>query len=111
MTKNLFVLYSKESQKRQGNTGKVFMSNNDKKFRVIGQRIKKLREEKGLIQAVLASQLGIGRSYLADLERGRQKPGTVMVSSLSRLFGVSMVYIVGKEIGFYNKKEREFFKE
>ena len=87
------------------------MYNDDKKFRVIGQRIKKLREERGLTQEALASKLGIVQSYLADLERGRQKPGTVMVSSLSRLFGVSMVYIVGKEIGFYNKKEREFFKE
>jgi transcriptional regulator with XRE-family HTH domain len=87
------------------------MYNDDKKFRVIGQRIKKLREERGLTQEALASKLGIVQSYLADLERGRQKPGTVMVWSLSNLFAVSMIDIVGKEIGFYNKKEREFFKE
>ena len=85
------------------------MYNDDKKFRVIGQRIKKLREERGLTQKVLGFQLGIGRSHLADLERGHEKPGTVMVSCLSRLFAVSMMDIIGKEIGFYNKKEREFF--
>jgi transcriptional regulator with XRE-family HTH domain len=85
------------------------MYNDDKKFRVIGQRIKKLREERGWSQEVLASQLGIVRSYLADLERGRQKPGTVMVWALSHFLGVSMIDIIGKEIGFYNNKEREFF--
>jgi len=87
------------------------MYNDDKKFRVIGQRIKKLREEKGLIQKVLASRLGIGQSHLADLERGHEKPGKVIVWSLSCLFGVSMMDIIGKESTFYNKKEREFFKE
>ncbi|MBA7612636.1 hypothetical protein ES703_19872 [subsurface metagenome] len=85
------------------------MYNDDKKFRVIGQRIKKLREERGLTQEILASKLGIVRSYLADLERGRQKPGTVMVLALSHFLAVSMMDIIGKEIGFYNKKEREFF--
>lgn len=87
------------------------MYNDDKKFRVVGQRIKKLREEKGLMQTVLASRLGIARSYLADLERGHERPGRGIVLSLSHLFAVSMMDIVGKEIGFYNKKEREFFKE
>jgi len=87
------------------------MYNDDKKFTAIGQRIKKLREEKGWIQAVLASRLGIGRSQLANLERGHEKPGRKMVWSLSNLFAVSMMDIIGKEIGFYNKKEREFFKE
>ena len=80
-------------------------------FRVIGRRIKRLREEKGLTQTVLASRLGIGQSYLTDLERGRQKPGTVIVWSLSHLLDVSAMDIIGKEIRFYNKKEREFFKE
>ena len=87
------------------------MYNDDKKFRVIGQRIKKLRQERGFFQRVLASRLGIGQSHLADLERGHEKPGRAMVSSLSRLFAVSMMDIVGKGIAFYNKKEREFFKE
>ncbi|MBA7656404.1 hypothetical protein ES703_64328 [subsurface metagenome] len=85
------------------------MYNDDKKFRVIGQRIKKLREERGLIQKVLASRLGIGRSHLANLERGHEKPGTVMVWALSHFLGVSMADIIGKEIGFYNSKQREFF--
>ncbi|MBA7658815.1 hypothetical protein ES703_66774 [subsurface metagenome] len=87
------------------------MYNDDKKFTAIGQRIKKLREEKGLIQAVLASRLGIGRSHLANLERGHEKPGRAMVWSLSNLFAVSMMDIIDKEIRFYNNKEREFFKE
>ncbi|MBA7672980.1 hypothetical protein ES703_81168 [subsurface metagenome] len=111
LTKFLFVLYSKELGNQQSNTGKVFMYNDDKKFRVIGQRIKRLREERGLIQKVLASRLGIGRSHLANLERGHEKPGRAMVWSLSRLFDVSMMDIIDKEIAFYNSKEREFFKE
>ena len=85
------------------------MYNDDKKFRVMGQRIKKLREERGLTQEALASQLGIVRSHLADLERGHEKPGTMMVLALSHFLGVSMVDIIGKESGFYNSKEREFF--
>jgi transcriptional regulator with XRE-family HTH domain len=87
------------------------MYNDDKKFRVIGQRIKRLRQEKGLFQRVLASRLVIARSHLANLERGHEKPGLTIVWRLSHLLGVSMMDIIGKEIGFYNKKEREFFKE
>ena len=66
------------------------MENN---LRVIGQRIKELRQEKGWSQAYLASRLGIVRSRLADIERGHEKPGNVMFFALSDLFRVPVIEI------------------
>lgn len=41
---------------------------------IIGDVIKKFREEKGLSQEVLSGLAGIGRTHLSAIERGERKP-------------------------------------
>ncbi len=38
-----------------------------------GERLRALRLERGMTQSELASLLGLDRSYLSDLERGRRE--------------------------------------
>ena len=40
--------------------------------RVIGQAIMKMRKKQGLKQKELNEQMGMGRSWLSDVERGKQ---------------------------------------
>jgi putative transcriptional regulator len=83
------------------------MKNN---FRLIGQRIRELREEKGWSQEELASRLRVTGSYINDLEHGRQKPGNVMCFSLSDVFCVPVPDIY-PDIDIDLEKGREFLKE
>jgi len=82
LTKIWFVLYLYYSRKTER---EVIVSKN---FRVIGQRIKELRQERGWTQARLASRLRIGGSRLADIERGHEKPSNAMFFALSDIFCV-----------------------
>jgi len=40
--------------------------------KTIGQAIMKMRKEQGLKQQELNEQMGMGRSWLSDIERGKQ---------------------------------------
>jgi len=85
-------------------------------FRAIGQRIRKLRNERGWTQAHLASRLRINRSRLANIERGHEKPSNAMFFALSEIFCVVVTDIYPdidvdfRESPFY-EKGRDFFKE
>ena len=83
----------------------------NKNFTVIGQRIKELREEKGWTQLGLASRLRIGRSRLADIERGHEKPSNAMFFALSDLFRVPVTDIY-RDIDIpFDTKGREFLED
>ncbi len=82
----------------------------EKNFRLVGQRIKKLREERGWSQQELASRLRVRQSYINDLEHGRLKPGNVMCFSLSDIFLVPVPDIY-PDIDVDEKQGREFLKE
>jgi len=81
-----------------------------KRFRVIGQEIKKLREGKGWSQEYLACLLGIAQQDLASFETGNKRPSKVVLRALKYVFGVSVADIVSRQDLFY-KKGKEFLKE
>lgn len=72
----------------------------DKKL--LGLRIKQLRSEYGLNickkfgQKDLATEIGISRSYLGDIESGRTPPSDEILEKLSKFFNVSTDYLLGK---------------
>lgn len=59
-------------------------------------RIRKLREEKGLTQEELAKILGISRATLASWETGRREPDFETTSKIAEFFGVSIDYLLGR---------------
>ncbi|MFB3921993.1 MAG: helix-turn-helix domain-containing protein [Terriglobia bacterium] len=55
-----------------------------------GVRLRQLRRRKGLTQVQLAERLGLDRSYLADIERGKRNVSIVNLEIIAKGFGVSL---------------------
>ncbi len=64
---------------------------------MIPEKIKLLREKKGLTQTELAKQLGITRSGVNAWEMGISVPSTQYIVYLAQFFGVSTDYLLGVE--------------
>ena len=62
---------------------------------MVAERIKRLREQKGLTQAEQAKRLGITRSSVNAWEMGISVPSTQYVVELAHLFKVSTDYVLG----------------
>lgn len=59
-------------------------------------RIKKLRKEKGLTVAELASDIGISQSMLSNYENGNSQPRDQNIwKELAKTFDVSVSYLMG----------------
>lgn len=64
----------------------------------IGEKITKLRKEKGLTQLQLAEQLNISDKAVSKWESGKGDPSLEMLSSLSDFFNCSIDYLIkGKD--------------
>ena len=61
---------------------------------MIADKIKLLREKKGLTQAELARQLGITRAGVNAWEMGLSVPSTQYIVELSLFFGVSSDFLL-----------------
>ena len=57
----------------------------------LGEAIRHFRKQAGLTQAELAEQVGIQRSYLAELEAGKVTEQTQRLVSLLRALGARIV--------------------
>lgn len=61
-------------------------------------RLKDCRKELGLTQEEFSKKLGISRSYLGDLERGRLKGNNInIISKVSDITGKPMEYFLDKD--------------
>ena len=56
----------------------------------IGDRMKKLREEKGLMQQDVCNALDIEQSTLANYENNRRVPKTDILIEIANYYGVSL---------------------
>ena len=61
-----------------------------------GQRIAKLRENKGWTQEELSAAIGISRASLSHYEKDRRKPNLETLTRLADIFHVSIDYIIGR---------------
>lgn len=61
---------------------------------MVADRIKFLREQKGITQTVLAKKLGITRSSVNAWELGISVPSTQYIVELAQLFKVSTDYLL-----------------
>lgn len=62
---------------------------------MLGNRLKQLREEKGLLQKDIAKILNISTSAYGFYEQGKRDPDTETLTTLSNLFDVSVDYLLG----------------
>ena len=63
---------------------------------MLGDRIKKLREQEGLLQREVASRLGISQQAVARWEKGKTEPDSATLVRLAEIFGCSVDYLLGK---------------
>lgn len=63
----------------------------------IGKNLQELRKNAGLTQEALAEKIGIGRSMLAQIERGTKTLSYPMALEISRILECSLYDFVDKE--------------
>lgn len=62
-----------------------------------GNRLRKLRLQRGLKQAQLAEQLGLTKSVVSAYETGLRMPSYEVLVKLARIFNVSTDFLLGVE--------------
>ena len=60
-----------------------------------GKKLRDVRLKKKLSQGDIARILGVHRSYISGLERGRRNPSLVTVQKIAKAIGVSPKELVG----------------
>ena len=56
----------------------------------LGKNVRRLRLAKGWSQEVYADRVGIHRTYVSDIERGRRNPTITVVEKLAKPLKVSV---------------------
>jgi len=54
-----------------------------------GRNVRALRAEAGLSQDEFADQVGIHRTYMSGIERGRRAPTIIVVEKIAKALGVT----------------------
>jgi transcriptional regulator with XRE-family HTH domain len=63
----------------------------------IGNNIKKIRKEKGVLQKEAAATVGMNQSNYNRMENGHREPTVTTLKKLSELFGVSVDHLIDPE--------------
>lgn len=72
-----------------------------------GSLIKLLRTADGVSQTSLASELGVARSYLSQIENNRVEPGLNLLKAISDKFGIHLSLLVLGQ----TKEDGEIYQE
>ena len=62
--------------------------------KLVGRNVKRIRQEKGLTQEILAELSGFSQQYISGLEQGRRNPTVVSLYELATALGVSHIELV-----------------
>jgi transcriptional regulator with XRE-family HTH domain len=65
--------------------------------RVLGERLRRLRSQRGLTQRAAAARIGIGPLVLRRLERGSANPSLAILVSVARAFGIPLCRLLKKK--------------
>lgn len=63
--------------------------------KVIGRRIREMREKQGLLQEQLARMLGMQRTNVANYEAGRSSPFPETLAKIAKILNTTTDYLVG----------------
>jgi len=62
--------------------------------RVVGERLRRLRDDRGLTQREAAARIGVGPPVLRRLEQGATNPSLAVLVSAARAFGVPLARLL-----------------
>lgn len=80
----------------------------------LSNRIRKLRQKRGLSQEIFAKALGVSRSHISTIETGAARPSKQLIKSICREFGVREEWLLegknllGEEDGLSNDEIDDF---
>ncbi len=63
---------------------------------MIGERLKKLREERGILQRQLAEMLKLTQQTISLYESNKREPDAETLSKIADFFGVTIDYLLGR---------------
>ena len=66
-------------------------------MKVVAERIKNLRTERGIGQNLMAKELEVSNASISYWENAKQEPSAQAIYKMARYFGVSADYILGIE--------------
>ncbi|MFA6077303.1 MAG: helix-turn-helix transcriptional regulator [Candidatus Paceibacterota bacterium] len=55
----------------------------------LGENLKKIRTEKNITQTDLAEKLGVDKSFISNIENGKNNPTLSTITNLAQALGVS----------------------
>jgi transcriptional regulator with XRE-family HTH domain len=61
-----------------------------------GERLRSLRKRRGWTQVELADYLGLRRTYVSDLERGKRNVSLLTMEIIARGFGLSVSQLLSR---------------
>lgn len=76
---------------------------------IIGQRIKKLREEKGITQETMAHQLDVTQSNYGRLEKDDRRLNVVKLLKIVRILNVNISYLFSEVMSEIHEEEQSNF--
>ena len=60
----------------------------------LGNRVRDLRQKRGLTQVELAEMLGVDRSYLSEIETGKKDPSLRVLKTIADGFKLSLAQLL-----------------
>lgn len=63
----------------------------------VGERVRRLRDERGLSQLALGNAIGMRQSTISQIENGENKPSWKTLQKLAEYFGVQLSYLLNEE--------------
>lgn len=71
---------------------------------MIGDKIKELRNRKGLYQQELADKMNVSKSTIAMWETNKREPNSEMLIALANFFECSTDYLMGRDVKFNSEE-------
>lgn len=62
----------------------------------LGERIRKLRKRRGWTQVVMAEKIGLDRSFIADVERGKRNISILNLEIMAKGFRVTLSQLLSR---------------
>lgn len=77
---------------KKGNNG-----NKDIDVKIVGERLKKVRQDKHLYQETLAMDLGTSHSLISEYENGKKLISLAYAYAICKKYNISLDYLYGKK--------------
>lgn len=74
------------------------LASNSEYMKKFGEKLRTLRQQRGLSQNQLGDRLGVTRNYISRMERGEKIPNVAMLLKIARLFDVSLDQLAKDEL-------------